>query len=342
MKKAKCAIHSKSCIKQSQLFNLTQHIWTITYLELIAFEPTPDPSWTVTCERPWASTKRRAWLFPFSCYICSYCSSCTFGMKSLDISMQLVLLYCQWKPAYLSYLNSFRSSSGERQKLWKISCHWVHVAKTMDISASYLVQSHRPQNFGGAESECGLTNTRNFAQPPQKQTGSAHPKLTLSQGKEETTILPWRHMDTEQSELKKTSSAKTERFLIWFQIISGHSHRSAYFCMLSSPGEPSSFCDLACSALICKLQHTGAKLLVNLVNASETLLGVMPEPYTLTGLNFRCLCLTFHHEEQVAFSCLKVDFHCVKCRKCGEQIQTATCWPPWQAAKRTVMLISLR
>jgi hypothetical protein len=84
----------------------------------------------------------------------------------------------------------------------------------MDISASYLVQSHRPQNFGGAESECGLTNTRNFAQPPQKQTGSAHPKLTLSQGKEETTILPWRHMDTEQSELKKTSSAKTERFLI--------------------------------------------------------------------------------------------------------------------------------
>lgn len=74
----------------------------------------------------------------------------------------------------------------------------------MDISASYLVQSHRPQNFGGAESECGLTNTRNFTQPPQKQTGSAHPKLTLSQGKEETTILPWRNMDTEQSELKKT------------------------------------------------------------------------------------------------------------------------------------------
>ena len=56
--------------------------------------------------------------------------------------------------------------------------------------------------------------------------------------------------------------------------------------MLSSPGEPSSFCDLACSALICKLQHTGAKLLVNLVNASETLLGVMPEPYTLTRLEF--------------------------------------------------------
>ena len=66
--------------------------------------------------------------------------------------------------------------------------------------------------------------------------------------------------------------------------------------------------------------------------------GVMPEPYTLTGLNFLCLCLTFHHEEQVAFSCLKVDFHRVKWHKCGEQTQTATCWPPWQAATRTVML----
>lgn len=40
-----------------------------------------------------------------------------------------------------------------------------------------------------------MANSSSTERPPQKQTGSAHPKLTLSQGKEETTILLWRTIE---------------------------------------------------------------------------------------------------------------------------------------------------
>ena len=273
----------RSCIKQSQMF-LTKDVWTITHLEPIVFEPRIQPSWTVSCERPRMSTKRGAWLFPLS-----NITSCNISVAFARLGQNHLISVCNLSfrlvneslPIHPIYTPD--PLSGEWQKLWKIYYDWVHVAKTSKQWTSLLliccqvimVQSHHPQNFVGAELECRLTKTRNFA-PPQKQTGSAHPKLTLSQGKEETTILPWCN-DTEQSELKKTSSAFRRRDSI-LPDSSRHSDRSAYFCMLSSSGEPSSFCDLACSRLICTLQHTDAKLLVNLVNARETLLGVMPEP----------------------------------------------------------------